>query len=46
MAIGSLSPSAGKDCIRNITARNWQMTLPLKSIYVKSNPGHEGTGII
>ena len=40
MAIGSLSPSAGRDCIRNITARNWRMIRPIKSIYVKSNPGH------
>ena len=46
MSIGSLSPSAGRNCIRNITARNWRMIRPLKSIYVKSNPGHEGTGII
>lgn len=46
MAIGSLSPSVGRDCIRNITARNWKMVRPIKSIYVKSNPGHEGTGII
>jgi len=40
MSIGSLSPSAGRDCIRNITARNWRMMRPIKSIYVKSNPGH------
>ena len=46
MAIGSLSPSAGRDCIRNVTAVNWKMIRPIKAIYVKSNPGHEGTGII
>ena len=40
MSIGSLSPSAGRDCIRNVYAYNWKMIRPIKSIYVKSNPGH------
>jgi polygalacturonase len=46
MTIGSLSPSAHTNCIRNIVFENIVMNDPIKGIYVKSNPGDVGTGII
>jgi len=44
MSIGSVPPSEGGHCIRNITFKNVVMKRPLKGIYVKTNPGDTGYG--
>lgn len=46
MSVGSVPPHTGCNCIRNITFRNVYMTRPLKGIYVKTNPGDTGTGLV
>jgi hypothetical protein len=46
MTIGSVPPTIDTNCIRNITFKNVQMHRPIKSIYIKSNPGDRGDGII
>lgn len=46
MTIGSVPPDVGCNCVRNITFRNVHVTKALKGIYVKTNPGDEGTGLI
>jgi len=46
MTIGSVPPNDNTACIRNVTFRNIYMDKPLKGIYVKSNPGDHGDGII
>ena len=46
MSIGSVPPSGGCNCIRNITFRNVVMRRPFKGIYVKTNPGNSGSGIV
>jgi hypothetical protein len=46
MSIGSISPSNDHHCIRNVTFKNINMQRPLKGIYVKTNPGDHGTGIV
>lgn len=46
MSVGSVPPNSGCNCIRNITFRNVEFIKPLKAIYVKTNPGDEGTGLV
>ena len=46
MSIGSVPPSLAHNCVNNITFRNIDFNYPLKAIYVKTNPGEEGTGMI
>jgi len=46
MSIGSVPPNLGRNCIRNITFRNVEMRRPLKGIYVKTNPGDNGNGLV
>lgn len=46
MTVGSVPPARGVNCVRNATFRNVRMVRPFKGIYVKTNPGDEGTGII
>jgi hypothetical protein len=46
MSIGSVPPNTGINCIRNITFRNVFMNRPFKGIYVKTNPGQNGFGIV
>lgn len=46
MSIGSVPPNEGCNCIRNITFRNVHITKPLKAIYVKTNPGDSGSGLV
>lgn len=46
LTIGSVPPSIGGNCIRNITFRNVVQKRPLKGIYVKTNPGDKGYGSI
>lgn len=46
MSIGSVPPSDGNACIRNVTIRNIEFKDPFKAIYIKPNPGDSGTGLI
>lgn len=46
MTIGSVPPNANHACIRNVTFRNINFYFPFKAVYVKSNPGVNGDGII
>jgi hypothetical protein len=46
MTIGSVPPNPDGNCIRNVTFRNIKFKYPLKAIYIKPNPGDEGTGLI
>ena len=46
LSVGSVPPNAHHNCVRNVTFRNAHMTVPIKGIYVKSNPGTHGTGLI
>lgn len=46
LTIGSVPPNANINCVRNVTFRNNTMHRPLKAIYIKSNPGTTGSGII
>ena len=46
MSIGSVPPNAKINCIRNVTFRNVNFSYPFKAIYIKTNSGKEGFGII
>ena len=46
MSIGSVPPSDQVNCVRNVTFRDMVFTKPFKAIYVKTNPGDQGSGII
>jgi len=46
MTIGSVPPNDNVNCVRNVTFRNVAMLDPIKAIYIKTNPGNSGTGII
>lgn len=46
MSIGSISPGSQVNCIRDIIFRNVYMARPLKGIYIKTNPGNSGTGLV
>jgi polygalacturonase len=46
LSIGSVPPNNNFNCVRNITFRNVEMFEPIKSIYIKTNPGDEGSGVI
>ena len=46
LSIGSVPPNDQTNCIRNVTFRNAVMEKPLKGIYIKTNPGNHGNGII
>jgi len=46
MSIGSVPPHVGVDCVQNITIRNIEFESPIKAIYIKSNPGTQGTALI
>jgi len=46
MTIGSVPPHDNFNCVNNITFDNIEMRHPIKGIYVKTNPGNSGTGII
>jgi len=46
MSIGSVPPSSGVNCVRNVTFRNITFESPLKAIYIKPNPAEDGTGLI
>ena len=46
MSIGSVPPSTDINCIRDVWFRNVEFINPLKAIYVKTNSGKDGFGII
>ena len=46
LAIGSVPPNEAVNCVRNVTFANSRLIRPLKALYLKSNPGISGTGII
>lgn len=46
LTIGSVPPNPDINCIRNVTFRDTIMHRPLKALYIKPNPGTQGTGII
>lgn len=46
MTIGSVPPSTHYACIRDVTFRDVDFHYPIKSIYVKTNPGDTGNGEI
>ena len=46
LSVGSVSPHTPTNCIRNITFRDARFDLPFKAIYVKTNSGDEGDGLI
>ena len=43
---GSVPPNPAVNCIRNCTFRDIRFHSPIKAIYIKPNPGTDGTGII
>lgn len=45
-SVGSVRPNTAVNCIRNVTFRDIMFDKPLKAIYIKPNPGTDGTGII
>jgi polygalacturonase len=46
MTVGSVAPNEDHACIQNVHFKNVRMDYPIKAIYVKSNPGNHGDGII
>ncbi len=46
MTIGSVPPNNGVNCVKNILFENITFEHPIKALYIKSNPGDSGTGII
>lgn len=46
LTIGSVPPNVRHNCVRNITFDSIRMLLPFKALYIKSNPGTQGTGTI
>eukprot|EP00455_Lapot_gusevi_P054830 TRINITY_DN885_c0_g1_i1.p1 TRINITY_DN885_c0_g1~~TRINITY_DN885_c0_g1_i1.p1 ORF type:complete len:433 (+),score=162.00 TRINITY_DN885_c0_g1_i1:85-1383(+) len=46
MTIGSVPPNDNVNCVRDVVFENVEFTNPFKAIYIKSNPGDHGTGII
>ena len=46
MTIGSVPPNDRLNCVRNVTFEHIVFFQPFKAIYVKSNPGDNGKGLI
>ena len=46
MSIGSVPPNSDINCIKDVWFRNVEFTNPIKAIYVKTNSGKDGFGII
>ena len=46
MSIGSVGPSTQISCVRNVTFRDITFQAPIKAIYIKTDPGTDGSGII
>lgn len=46
MTIGSVPPNGGVNCVKDILFENITFEHPIKALYIKSNPGDSGTGIV
>lgn len=46
MTIGSVPPDTYTNCVRNVTFYNVHFTTPAKAMYIKTNPGNSGNGIV
>jgi len=46
MSIGSVPPSVYHHCVRRVSFDNINFEYPMKAIYIKTNPGTEGSGEI
>ena len=46
MTIGSVPPSDNVNCVKDILFENIRFEHPIKALYIKSNPGDHGTGVI
>ena len=46
MTIGSVPPNSNYACVKDVYFRDVIMHHPFKAIYVKTNPGNNGNGII
>lgn len=46
LSIGSVPPNTDINCVRNIIFKDTYMYRPFKALYIKSNPGTRGTGIV
>ena len=46
LSVGSVHPHDPPNCIRNVVFRRASFAYPFKAIYVKTNSGEEGTGIV
>ena len=46
MTIGTVPPRNDINCIKDVIFRDIIMNYPIKAIYIKTNPGASGTGII
>lgn len=46
LTIGSVPPNDAINCVRNVTFKDSYMYRPLKALYIKSNPGDAGVGIV
>ena len=46
MSVGSVSPDRFTNCIENVVFEDIHMYYPIKGIYVKTNPGVVGDGVI
>jgi polygalacturonase len=45
-AVGSVPPHETHACVRRVHFFDYNLTLPVKGIYVKTNPGYKGSGEI
>lgn len=46
LTIGSVPPNKHINCVRNITFDDIEMITPFKALYIKTNPGDVGFGVI
>ncbi len=46
MTIGTVPPHVNHNCIRNVSFTNITFHHPYKAVYIKSNPGNQGDGLI
>lgn len=46
MTIGSVPPHHNVNCVRNVLFENIAFRSPIKAVYIKTNPGDTGTGLI
>lgn len=46
LSIGSVSPNKATNCVQNVTFDSITLFTPIKAIYIKTNPGGDGLGVI